>query len=177
MFLSDDKSNIYFPNQQIEKLEFVLKNYNSDKEEETHDSQKEFYTEANLELLKKYFKEMPDTQFVFFCSPFSVLYWKEKYDNKQLNEYKLEFEKTFEFMSRYDNVTVYFWTDDEMLEIISDLDNYKDSTHYGVHISKEIIRRMGDNIGLLPKERENWQPLLDKYFNYLENFDYETIFN
>ena len=157
--------------------DFVLKNYNTDTEDETLVSQKEFYTAGNLELLKKYFDEMPDTQFVFFCSPFSVLYWKEKYDNKQLDEYKLEFEKTFEFMSKYDNVTVYFWTDEDMFDIISDLDNYKDPTHYGFHISKEIIKRISNNVGMLPKKREKWQPLLDEYFDYLGNFDYEKLFN
>lgn len=135
-----------------------------------------FYTDGNLRLLGKYFEEMPETQFVFFCSPFSVLYWKEKYDSDMLEEYKAQFEKTFEFMSQYENVTVYFWTDKEMLGVISDLDNYKDSTHYGMHINKEMILRMGNDIGVLSKDENQWKPLLDEYFDYLENFDYETIF-
>lgn len=157
--------------------EFVLENYNTDTQDKNLDSQKEFFTSGNLDLLKKYFEKMPDTQFVFFCSPFSVLYWKDKYDNKQLDEYKLEFEKTFEFMSKYDNVTVYFWTDKDMLDIISDLDNYKDSTHYGFHISKEIIKRISNNVGMLPKQKEKWQPLLDEFFDYLDDYDYREIFN
>ena len=77
---------------------------------------------------------------------------------------------------RYDNVTVYFWADEDMLDIISNLDNYKDSTHYGMHINKEILRRIENNIGVMPKEKGKWQPLLDEFFDYLETFDYNTLF-
>lgn len=156
----------------------VLAGFEAEKENNVaYDISNRFYTDDNLKLLGKYFEEMPETQFVFFCSPFSVLYWKEKFDSDMLGEYKTQFEKTFEFMSQYDNVTVYFWTDKEMLDVISDLDNYKDSTHYGMHINKEIIRRMDNNIGELPKDENQWKPLLDEYFDYLDNFDYETIFD
>ena len=155
----------------------VIAGFEDEKEKNVaYDTSDCFYTDENLRLMCKYFEEMPETQFVFFCSPFSVLYWKEKHDYDMLGEYKAQFEKTFEFMSQYDNVTVYFWTDKEMLDVISDLDNYKDSTHYGMHISKEIILRMGNDIGELPKNEEHWKPLLDEFFNYLESFDYDTIF-
>lgn len=156
----------------------VLKEYEIAKKENTEaeNTFTDFYTEGNLLLLKDYFESMPDTRFVFFCSPFSVLYWKEKYDLEQLVEYKAEFAKTFEFMSQYDNVAVYFWTDSQMLNIISDLDNYKDSTHYGMHINKEMLKRIEQNVGELPKNKSEWQPLLDGYFDYLENFDYDKLF-
>ena len=155
--------------------EFVLKNYVAP-ESKTDNSMKKFYTQGNLQLLQKYIEEMPDTQFVFFCSPFSVLYWKEIVDSNQLSSYKSEFEKTFDFMSQYDNVTVYFWTDEEMLDIISDLNNYRDSSHYSFYISKDIIQRIDNNFGILPKEKQLWMPLLTDFFNYLENFDYNSIF-
>lgn len=157
--------------------DIVLKEYKAAKKEETTTSvNTDFYTEGNLLLLSKYFELMPGTEFVFFCSPFSVLYWKDIYDSDLLTEYKRQYEKTFEFLSRYDNVTVYFWTDDEMLDIISNLDNYKDSTHYGMHINKEMLNRIEEGVGELPKEKYKWQHLLDKYFHYLETFDYEKIF-
>ena len=158
--------------------DIVLTEYNAAKEKNgSAKTDRCFYTEGNLKLLGKYFEAMPDTQFVFFCSPFSVLYWKDVYDSGQLDEYKAEFEKTFDFMSQYKNVTVFFWVDEEMLDIISNLDNYKDSTHYGFHISKEIISRLDNNFGVLPKEKENYKSLLNVFFDYLENFDYEKLFD
>lgn len=156
--------------------EIVLKNYALD-EEKASEPQKEniFYTEENLELLKKYFEEMSDTQFVFFCCPFSVLYWKEKYESKQLESYKAEFEKTFRFMSQFDNVKVYFWVDEEMLDIIGNLDNYKDSTHYGYSVNKEILRRIDNNIGELPKAEVKWQTKLDVFFDFLNTYEYDSL--
>ena len=153
----------------------TLETYKKEKERNRQKIES-FYTLENLQLMSEFFETMPDTQFVFFCSPFSVLYWYDKYETDQIDAYKKEFEKSFDFLSKYNNVTVYFWVDNEMLSIISDLDNYKDSTHYGAHINREILVRIGKGEGKLPKEREQWQPLLDEYFNYLKNFDYETIF-
>lgn len=171
-----DKAFVWGYEKEIGK-NVVLKEYESSKEERLDSNTSiKFYTEGNLLLLSKYFESMPDTQFIFFCSPFSVLYWKDKFDSGLLNEYKKQFEKTFEFMSQYDNVIVYFWTDEEILNIISNLDNYKDSTHYGMHINKDMLMRIGKNIGELPKEKNEWKTLLDKYFDYLESFDYTTIF-
>ena len=154
-----------------------MKEYKTAKKEEKETSvNANFYTDGNLMLISEYFDSMPDTEFIFFCSPFSVLYWKDIYDSNSLMEYKNQYEKTFEFLSRYENVTVYFWTDEDMLNIISDLDNYKDSTHYGMHINKMMLERIDKNIGELPKEKEAWNPILDKYFDYLESFDYQAIF-
>ena len=139
-------------------------------------NQKCLYTEDNLNLLKEYFEKMENTEFIFFCAPFSVLYWYDIIEEGLFLEYKHEYEKTFRFMSQFDNVSVYFWTDEQMLRVVSDLDNYVDSFHYAQHINKEMLKRIGDNVGLLPKEEENWQPLLDAYFDYLENFDYDKLF-
>lgn len=154
--------------------EIALKNYYIDKEEGEWGNC--VYTDSNLELLKEYFLRMENTEFIFFCSPFSVLFWCDIIERNLFAEYKEAYEKCFEFMAQFDNVSVYFWKDDEMLAIISDIENYKDAYHYGAHINKEILRRIGDNVGLLPKERERWQPLLDEYFDYLENFDYDSLF-
>ena len=136
----------------------------------------EIYTDGNLRLLKKSVESMPDTQFVFFISPYSVLNWKDIVENGYWDEYKKEFEKIITFMLQYKNISVYAWADDEIFDIISDLDNYRDEMHYGAHINKEILIRIDRGIGLLPANKEKWQPVLDKYFDYFENFDYESIF-
>lgn len=156
--------------------ENVLKSYNAGDEENNDVKEAIFYTEDNLKLIGKYFESMPDTEFVFFYSPFSILYWKDRCDQGVLDDYKKEMEKTFKCLSEYENVTVYFWTDSDMLNIISDLDNYRDTTHYGMHISKEIVRRMDAGIGVLPKDEKLWKAELNSFFDYLENYDYDTIF-
>lgn len=156
--------------------EYVINNYVAAKEREEINIQKTFYTDENLKLLSKYIESMPDTQFVFFFSPFSVLYWKDIVESGCLNEYKKEFKKIFSFMSQYNNVSVFFWTDNEMLKTISDLDNYKDTSHYKLQINKDILKRINNGIGILPKDEAKWIPLLDVFFDYIEKFDYTTLF-
>ncbi len=157
--------------------DIVLATYTKDSQQKQNKEPSDtFFTDKNLLLTGEYIQSMQDTQFVFFTSPFSILYWKDKYDEGRLDDYKMQFEKSFTFFSQYDNVTVYFWTDTEMLNIISNLENYKDAQHYGFNISKEIIKRMENNIGILPKEEKSWQSLLDTFFDFLESYDYEKIF-
>jgi hypothetical protein len=156
----------------------VLEHYFSEQEEvkkETN-NQNKFYTEDNLALLEKYVESMPDTQFVFHYSPYSILYWKNIYEMDLLDEYKAEIEKVFRFTSQYDNIKMYFWSDDEMFDIIGDLDNYRDAAHFGAHISKKILQRIDVGMGLLSKEEAVWKMDLDCYFEYLENYDYAKIF-
>ena len=73
-------------------------------------------------------------------------------------------------------IFLYFWTDTEMQGIVSDLENYKDAYHYGAHINKEILERIKSNEGLLSKDEEIWQAELEKYFSFLESYDYSVIF-
>lgn len=164
-----------WPEEELEPgKEKAIKNFY--KHKERGHNQKCLYTEDNLNLLKEYFEKMEDTEFIFFCSPFSVLFWYDIIEEGLFAEYKENYEKTFRFMSQFDNVSIYFWTDADMLNVISDLDNYVDSFHYGPHINKELLLRIKDNYGLLSKEESVWKTELDKYFDYLESFDYTTIF-
>lgn len=154
--------------------EIALKNYYIDKEKGEWGNC--IYTDSNLELLKKYITEMENTEFIFFCSPFSVLFWYDIIERNLFSEYKEAYEKCFRFMSQFDNVSVYFWTDTEMQGIVSDLENYTDAYHYGAHINKEILERIKSNEGLLSKDEEIWQAELEKYFSFLESYDYSVIF-
>lgn len=179
--VSDYNTVFVWGNENDSSKEIALKNYYIDKEEqekekETTQKDNTLYTEKNLALLKQYFESMPDTNFVFFHAPFSVLYWKDVKEDGNLSVYKREYAKVFELFSQFDNVTVYFWDDPEMLKIISDLNNYKDSTHYGYLISKELVRRMDNRVGVLSKEKACWSKSLDTYFGYLEDFDYNSIY-
>lgn len=154
--------------------ELALKNYYIDEKKDIN--KRCLYTKDNLNLLKEYIERMKDTEFIFFCSPYSVLFWYDIIEEGFFPEYKDAYAETFRFMSHFDNVSVYFWTDDEMMSVVSDLDNYKDSYHYGAHINKDILKRIKENKGLLSKDEDVWQAELDKYFSYMESYDYSVIF-
>ena len=60
-----------------------------------------------------------------------------------------------------------------MTEITTNLDNYKDVTHYGEWINSDILRYMKEDKGLLTKE--NYQDYLKRERDLYMNYDYQTI--
>lgn len=128
----------------------------------------------NLALLTQFIEEMPETEFVFFTPPFSMLHWDEHTRMNHVSTLKEEYLESCKTLTHYDNVRLYLWTDEEMLSIMSDLDNYVDASHYNGQVSSEILRRIKANRGLVTEE--NYRSQLDVLFQYVESFDYETLF-
>lgn len=125
----------------------------------------------NIELLLPYIKQMSETNFVFFFSPVSMLYWKDQQKEIQ----KAGFLYACQELLSYSNVKVFLWSDDEMLDIMSDLNNYRDAEHYGAHVSHMILERIGRDYGLL--DDTNCEIVVNNLFNYIDNFNYDTLLN
>lgn len=126
--------------------------------------------DANIDVLETYITQMQDTHFIFFFSPYSMLYWKDQNTEIQKAGYLYACQR----LLSYDNTSVYLWSDNEMLSIMSDLDNYRDFEHYGGHISHMIIDRIGNKQGLLTYN--NYEYEINTLFAYIESFDYELLF-
>lgn len=129
---------------------------------------------ANFDLIIPYINKMKDTHFTFFVSPFSMLYWDSEDRTNGIKKQKAGYLEMCRILTEYDNVSLYMWTDDEMLGIMSDLDNYRDETHYSAKISKLLLNRIKENKGLVTKE--NFKSEVDKLFDYIETFNYESLF-
>ena len=56
----------------------------------------------------------------------------------------------------------------------TDLNNYKDTTHYGEWINSQMLSYMKANIGLLTKE--NYRTYLDNERKFYREFDYNSLF-
>lgn len=130
--------------------------------------------DANFDLIIPYISSMKDTQFTFFVSPFSMLYWDDENRTNNIQKQKAGYLEMCKILTEYDNVSLYMWTDDEMLSIMSDLDNYRDSTHYSAKISKQILDRIKEKNGLITKA--NYDNEVDKLFEYIKNYDYDILF-
>ena len=128
----------------------------------------------NISLIEPYFDSMADTEFVFYFSPFSMAYWDSIVRINTLDRQKESYLMVCKRLLEYDNVKLYFWSDDEMMSIISDLDHYKDISHYGPEVSKEIIDRIKKNQGLLTKD--NYVNEIETFFDYVKKFNYKSLF-
>ncbi len=127
----------------------------------------------NIKLLIPYFKAMPQTEFIFFCSPFSILYWDSCKRDLTFNACRESYRQVFECLLKYANVNVFFWDDVEMLQAICNLDYYADSAHFNTPIGHLICERIRDGNGCITLD--NLQAKLQGFFVYLDAFDYDSF--
>lgn len=120
-----------------------------------------------IELAKNY----PETTFYYFFPPYSIVYWANQSSRGELNR-SLEAEKlAIEMILECPNIKLFSFN--LMTDIVANLDNYKDTTHYGEWINSDILRYMKNDIGLLTKE--NYKEYLKKERELYLNYPYESI--
>lgn len=158
------------------KNDNALKNYSRTKVKSKPDDTEKYLAleRKNLELFDKYFKAMPECEFVFYMAPFSMLYWDEQTRLNHTSTLHSEYAEACRILTGYDNVKLYFWADDGMLSIMSDLDNYVDACHYNEKVSSEILRRIKENQGFV--NMQNYKSQVDRLFRYISEYDYEIMF-
>lgn len=108
-----------------------------------NEREKEEQLNANLSLLVNQIENHPDTEFYFFFSPYSMLWWDYCYRLGEL-EYTLYNEKrAIQKLLCYDNVNIYSFQDEE--EIICNLDHYMDYIHFSKDINYYIFEQIANN--------------------------------
>ena len=127
----------------------------------------------NARLLSDFFVDMPETTFIFFCSPFSILYWDNCMRDGTFDACRKSYYAVFEFLLKYPNVRIYFWSDDKLLQSICNLDYYRDEAHFDTRLAHMLCERIGRDEGRMTPA--NYQEKLGKYFSFLEKYDYDTI--
>ena len=127
---------------------------------------------ANLREVTGWLEKYPDTEFIFYFSPYSTLFW-DKMD--LLGETEAVFsmlDQAAETLLEYDNAELQFFMDD--LEVITNLDNYADH----IHVAGRVTYRMAEamNTGAYRLTAENRRERLDALREFVVNYDYEAIF-
>ena len=109
-------------------------------------------TEKNLTVnICPYIEANPDTQFVIFFPPYSILFWNDVLAGNHLEATLAEYRYIAERLNAYDNVEVYFFPDRE--DIILDLNHYADYSHYHPDYNRFMTECFaGGTTGLVAKE-------------------------
>lgn len=114
---------------------------------------------ANLETnLISIITAHPETEFLIFFPPYSVMEWYNMYLYGNLDFVLYLKEVCTEALLELDNVKIYDFTARE--EWVCDLNNYKDTSHYSPEISEAIAQAIADD--------EN---LVDEIYDVYENND------
>lgn len=117
-------------------------------------------------------KDNPDIKFYLFFPPYSIYMWDTWNQSgnlvRQLEAEKLEIELLLE----YENVKLFSFF--QNYEMICNLDNYKDHTHYSEDINSKILQWMSQGAYQLTKE--NYLDYCEDVRNFYCTYDYDSLF-
>ena len=129
---------------------------------------------ANLDQnIIPYIKAHPETTFTIFYPPYSILYWNNVCRGKELEVVIEKYRYMSERLLQYDNVELFFFQNRE--EIICNLNNYADYTHYHGRICRYMVECFGN--GECRVTMDNLEEELDKLYQLAVDYDYEAIFD
>ena len=141
------------------------------KDREAYDT---YFENADLFLDKftKYIEARPDVKFYVYAPPYSILFWDYSVLNGRLEAEICLLERVYSKLLEYDNVELYYFQDDK--DIITNLDNYRDYSHYKQAINYYMYTRMKKGESRLTKD--NYYDTLLDMFGYANSYDYNSIF-
>lgn len=114
----------------------------------------------------------PETTFYLYFSPVSAAWWGLHFVDGDFFKY-LEAERiAIEELLPYDNIRLYSFN--TMLDLTTNLDNYKDSLHYGEWINSQILEWMKEGVGELTYD--NYEDYLAEERDDYLTFEYNTLF-
>lgn len=135
--------------------------------------ERENITRNLREQLLSLAQEYPDTEFLFFFPPYSILNWDAHTRESSVDRYVDAFQAATQLLLEAPNVRVFsFYTD---FETTTNLDNYRDTVHYSNDINSLLLQRMAAGEYELTQDNylAHWQNVRSFYSTY----DYESLFS
>ena len=109
---------------------------------------------------------------MFFFPPFSILYWDREIRNGRFDATMDATEYAMSVLLAYDNVRLYFYQAEEA--VITDLNHYKDYSHYGEWINNRITEWIAEDYGRVTPD--NYQEIILNMRNMVQSYDFDSIF-
>ena len=157
------------------KKELVLAGYEPP-EEVTIPQDPEKYLvplKANLDQnICPYIEAHPDTEFVMFFTPYSILFWYGIDRENKVEATLAEFSYTMDRLLEYDNVRLFMFSDQEW--IITNLDQYADYCHYHTKINRYMAESFVN--GACEVTRDNKEERMQSLRKIAQEYDFSKIF-
>lgn len=131
------------------------------------------YADEFLSGITPYIEARPDVTFMFYAPPYSILYWDDCILHGRLTAEICAINEVYKKLLEYDNVRLFYFQDD--WDIITNLDNYKDYSHFSQDISHYIYECMRDGKCELTGET-SFDTLL-KFSEDVAAYDHESSFH
>ena len=132
-------------------------------------------TKENLETnILPFIRDNPDTVFFVFFPPYSILYWNNVLTENHLEATMKQYRFAAGELLKYDNVRLFYFQN--MEDIVTDLGNYADYTHYHPRINRYMTECFSDGTHEV-KSIEEFDTELEKMRRIVEEFDFDGLFS
>lgn len=118
-------------------------------------------------------RQHPETQFYYFFPPYSIVWWKDQYEEGNLDRYLQAKALAIREIVRCENIKLFSFS--LMPDVITNFDNYKDSTHYGEWINSKMLHWFKDGVGQITKG--NCEEFILEERAFFKNYDYRSVFD
>ena len=116
-------------------------------------------------------EEHPDTDFIFFFSPYSILFWDKMDRLGETDAMLTMLDEATKTLLAYDNAEIQFFMAD--FPVITNLDNYADHIHVAGRVTYQMSRAMPE--GTYRLTAENRAEVLDALREFVVHYDYDKI--
>lgn len=126
--------------------------------------------QENLDNILPFIEENPDTEFIVFLPPYSMLYWEQLVLKGELEDMLEVYRYAMKQLLQYDNVSVYYFQNEK--NIITNLDNYRDTCHHRPEYNRYIFEAVRDGKNRVTEE--NLGQTIEDMYEFAVDFDYNS---
>ena len=113
----------------------------------------------------------PETIFYLFFPPYSICDW-DRMDNTGRVDWKIDTEQiAIEEFLKHPNIKLFSFNTN--FELICNLDNYKDTIHYGEWVNSQILEWMLNDEYLITEH--NYKEYIDTMRKFYNSYDYDSL--
>lgn len=128
--------------------------------------------DENLAVLTRWLTEHPDTEYTFFISPYSILFWDCAMRDGTADAKFFTLNRMVEQLQGYPNLRLVFLMDQP--EIITNLDHFTDYVHCDGSVSHLLADQVQGDDFLLTAE--NYKDVFSRFYDFVQHYDYDAIF-
>jgi hypothetical protein len=137
---------------------------------------KDYYAKTLTENLTynvlPFIEAHPETEFYFYMVPYSISYWYMCRQGGKLEAEINIIQTLAETLLKYDNVRLFFFQDEQ--DIITNLDNYRDHTHFKPSVNSYMSNQIANGQNEL--HITDYKQRIESFYQYLSEFEYDVFY-
>lgn len=137
------------------------------------DAEKSIVLGTTYQNITSLAEQYPEVTFYYFFTPYSAVWWQQLLNDGTIYKQIEAEELIIEEILKVDNIKLYSFNN--LTDITTDINNYKDPHHYGSWINSLMLQYMYDEKCLLT--HDNYKEYLKEELSFYTSFDYGQLNN